>query len=174
MREVANYSGTNNIGTSRRILSLIILFILLAGLSLGLSCSGKEKPTEVVLELISSPVTMSGSDETFDETNSKVLRCISLIEAQDRITAVVSKAKSDEIMALIFVNNADLEACESCPARVAYVKPENSENEYDISEAFYRRVSFSSAVDAVNEGGLPYEDWMTGTLSQDELFPCCQ
>jgi len=174
MKNVTNNSSIGMVRAGRLILSLLILFFLLAGLSTGLSCSGKEEPTKVVLELISSPVAVSGSGGTFDETNSKVLRCISLEEKSDRIAAVISKAKSDKIKALIFVNSADLEACESCPARIAYVNLEKGESEYDMSGAFYRTVSFSSAIESVNLGGLPYADWLTGTLSQDELFPCCQ
>ena len=151
-----------------------LLFLSFCLLSLS-GCSKNEKVETVILTL--SPVDAaptSSSPLTFDEKTSQVLRCVSLSEKEGKITAEVSKSKSVEVKALIFVRVPDTTDSVSANAEIAWLVLDKSENQYDMSKAFYHTVGLSSVEAAVNMAGLPYDDWLVGTMSQDELFPCCQ
>lgn len=155
---------------------LIVALFLALSLLTGLACSKNEKAEAVILTLL--PVAVAPSSAAplrlFDEKDSQVLRCVSLIEDESKITAQVSRSKSAEIKALIFVSVIDSADSYPAKAEVACLNLEKGEGEYDMSKAFYRTVSLSSALTAINVAGLPYDDWLVGTMSQDELFPCCQ
>ena len=155
---------------------LIILFLLTFGLFAGSACSSSDKMETVVLDLLPSPAISLSSNQTdgFDEKNSQVLRCVSLTEKEDHLTAIVTKAKSAEISSLVFVNLAESGDPESSFVEIALVDLETSEGDYEIDKAVYRTVTLSSVTDAISKNGIPYSDWLTGTMSQDDLFPCCR
>jgi hypothetical protein len=155
---------------------LKVLFLTLVLTVAASACSKSQNTTTIALELSSNPGTpvQPAIDIAFDETNSLVLRCISITENGNKITATVTKAKTAAITTLIFVNLAYAQDSGLSTVKIACVSPDREESNYDISQGFYRNVKLTSAISATKDYGLYYEDWMTGLMSQDQLFPCCQ
>jgi hypothetical protein len=159
-----------------RISAWFLGVFLFASLLVISACSKSGNVQAIVLEMSadSTRVSTSQAAMAFDEKNSQVLRCTSITESQNEIKTTLSKNKSADIKTLIFVNLADLENANSSGVKIACVNLQGSEGEYEIGKATYHAIKRSSAMEAVNSYGLAYEDWLIGTLSQDELFPCCQ
>jgi hypothetical protein len=159
-----------------RVSAWFLVVFLFASLLVVSACSKSDNVQAIVLEMSADSTRVSTSlvAMAFDEKNSQVLRCISITESKNEIKATLSKNKSADIKTLIFVNLADLDNSNSPAVKIACVNLQGAEGEYEIGKATYHAIKRSSAMEAVNSYGLPYEDWLTGTLSQDELFPCCQ
>lgn len=159
-----------------RIKKAIVLIIPVVCLLFPSSCSTPEKAEALTLEFIPKPAisTLPAGQPLFNEKNSLVLRCTSITEKEDGITVTVTKAKSARIQNLIFVNQTDLENSQSASAAVAYIKIKGIENDFDISDAVYRSVALASVSESIRRNGLPYDDWLVGTMNQDDLFPCCK
>ena len=159
--------------TKKIVFALAILSLLTVFIGTWSGCSKTEQLSTVILELMPEIESLS-QPVAFDETDSQVLRCVSIAENKDTLSVVVTKAKSAEIKSLIFVKQADLENSGASSTEIAWVNIEDKEGDYDMSRAVYRTVSTPSVTSAVTGFGLTYDNWLTGTLSQDELFPCCQ
>lgn len=158
--------------TKKIVFVLAILSLLIVFIGTGSGCSKTEQPSTVILELMPE-IELLSQPVAFDETDSQVLRCVSIAENKDTLYIVVTKAKSAEIKSLIFVKQFDLENSGLSSTEIAWVNIEGKEGDYNMSGAVYRTVSTSSVTTAVTGFGLTYDNWLTGTLSQDELFPCC-
>lgn len=167
------FSHKSSTKTKKIVFVLSILSLLIVFIGTGSGCSKTEQPSTVILELMPEIESLS-QPVVFDETDSQVLRCVSIAENKDTLSIVATKTKSAAIQSLIFVKQADLDNSGLSSTEIAWVNIEGKEGDYDMSRAVYRTVSTSSATSAVTGFGLTYDNWLTGTLSQDELFPCCQ
>jgi hypothetical protein len=110
----------------------------------------------------------------FNQDNSYVIRCISSEENAAGISFFATKTKSANITSLIFISldSAPQSGLIAVPAAVVPVT--GGEGECSLAGAAYHFVNMESAQKAVDDYGITYTDWLNGTTSSSEKFPCCQ
>ncbi len=139
------------------------------------SCSGAASATSVALEITPGYSAASGANGTagFDEAGSFVLRCASFAENEQGITIATSKSKSLKANVLVFIKLPETAGPEAdVPLAAAPIT--GKEYEYDMAQAMFYTVTYSSAEAAVRDYGIPYLDWQTGACNSSEKFPCCE
>jgi hypothetical protein len=158
--------------------NIFLLMVLLPGILLfSFSCLKEASSQAIFLDFTRSQpeyISSSQAPDDFDETACQVLRCTSCEMTDTGMSISVTRSKSVEIKSLIFLNLEEAQDSGSSSVSIAYLELSGGESEYDLAQASYYQVNQKAAHTAVAEYGFKYEDWLTGTLSQDELFPCCK
>jgi hypothetical protein len=107
----------------------------------------------------------------FDVPESWVIRCVSTSLEGEVLTINATKSKSSLISTLIFI---DLPENPVEYVRALYLPLTGEEADYDITRAEVKMIEYQSAKSALDSSGLTYDNWLDGTLSGADQFPCCQ
>ncbi len=158
-----------------RLLGYVFFVIFAAAIIFITSCSAKVTMSSVDLKFAPDFSILSATNVVtgFIEEESSVLRCYSITETADGIKATTSKSKSMAASTLVFISNPE-NTSQDDSVWVATVPVTGKEYEYDMSNAKYYKVTYTSANAATQDYGIMFPDWQTGAVSDSEQFPCCE
>ena len=145
---------------------ILIVLGLISLTAFSVACGSATAAGSIRLDMVSPQV----SPAPFDERNSTVLRCASVLEDSGGISITASKSKDMVTSQLLFLQPDSSQGV----FLVAVVPVTGKEYEYDMTQAKYYRVTADSASSALDRFGMAYTDWQTGAMNGSEQFPCCE